>query len=50
MNKPKNPMTSDAAERIQAAEAKKNDGKVDKDTFAARAQSAADKAKNESNK
>jgi hypothetical protein len=39
------PMDKEAAARIQAAEAKKGDGGVDKDSFAARAQSAA--AKNE---
>lgn len=35
------PMTSDAAARIQSAEAKANDGKVEKGSFASRAQSAA---------
>lgn len=34
-------MTPAAAARIQAAIAKKNDGKVGKDSFAARAQAAA---------
>ncbi|MFH2111196.1 MAG: hypothetical protein ABIJ47_08065 [Candidatus Bathyarchaeota archaeon] len=38
-------MTSEAAARIQSAEAKKGDGKVEKGSFAARAQSAADKNK-----
>ena len=41
--KPKTKMDKDAAARIQSAEAKKNDGKVEKGGFAARAQSAADK-------
>ena len=36
-------MDKEAAARIQSAEAKKNDGKVEKGGFAARAQSAADK-------
>ena len=50
MNRPKGQMTSNDAARIQAAEAKKNDGKVEKGSFAARAQAAADKAKSVSNK
>jgi hypothetical protein len=33
------------ASRIQSAEAKKNDGKVSKDSFVARAQRAAEKNK-----
>ena len=41
--KPKTEMDKEAAARIQSAEAKKNDGKVEKGGFAARAQSAADK-------
>ena len=41
--KPKTKMDKEAAARIQSAEAKKNDGKVEKGGFAARAQSAADK-------
>ena len=41
----KTPMTTDAAARIQSSEAKKNDGKVEKGSFPARAQRAA--AKNE---
>ncbi len=46
-NAPKaTPMTPKDASRIQAAEARKNNGKVEKGSFAARAQSAA--AKNES--
>lgn len=40
------PMTTDAAGRVQAAEAKAGDGGVDKGGFAARAQAAA--AKNSS--
>ena len=35
-------MTKEDAARIQSAEAKKKDGKVEKDSFAARAQRAAD--------
>ena len=35
-------MTKDAASRIQSSEAKKNDGRVEKGSWAARAQSAAD--------
>ena len=41
----KTPMTTDAAARIQSSEAKKNDGKVEKGSFPARAQRGA--AKNE---
>ena len=41
--KPKTEMDKEAAARIQSAEAKKNDGKVEKGTFAPRAQRAADK-------
>ena len=40
--KTKTPMTKEAASRIQSSEAKKNDGKVEKGSFAARAQHAAD--------
>ena len=40
---PKNPMTKEDAARIQAGYAKEHDGKVDKGTFPARAQAAADK-------
>lgn len=36
-------MTKEAARRIQKATAKHNGGKVEKGSFAARAQSAADK-------
>ena len=36
-------MTPKDSARIQSATAKKNDGKIDKDTFAARAQSSANK-------
>jgi len=46
---PKNPMTKKAAARIQGGHAKKHDGKVDKGTFAARAQAAADRNENKSN-
>eukprot|EP00638_Chattonella_subsalsa_P002764 CAMPEP_0117733784 /NCGR_PEP_ID=MMETSP0947-20121206/270_1 /TAXON_ID=44440 /ORGANISM="Chattonella subsalsa, Strain CCMP2191" /LENGTH=85 /DNA_ID=CAMNT_0005548409 /DNA_START=99 /DNA_END=356 /DNA_ORIENTATION=+ len=35
------PMTSEAASRIQSAQAKQNAGQVEKGSFAARAQSAA---------
>ena len=35
-------MTKDAAARIQSSEAQKNDGRVEKGSFAARAQSSAD--------
>ena len=45
---PKNPMTEEDAARIQRAYAKQHDGKVDKDTFPARAQAAADKNENKS--
>jgi len=44
---PKNPMTKEDAARIQSAYAKEHDGKVDKGTFPARAQAAADKHENE---
>ena len=40
-------MTKEDAARIQRAEALKNDGKVEKGTFPARAQRAADKNVNE---
>ena len=43
---PKNPMTKDAASRIQSAEAKQHGGKVEIGGFAARAQSSADKREN----
>ena len=46
---PKNPMTKDAAARIQRAEAKEHGGGVPKGGFAARAQSTADKRANENN-
>jgi hypothetical protein len=39
------PMTQTAAARIQGAEAKQNNGQVSSKSFAARAQSAAAKAK-----
>ena len=44
---PKNYMTPGDAARIQSSEAKKNDGKVSKGSFAATAQSAAQKNVNE---
>ncbi|WP_281544945.1 hypothetical protein [Grimontia sp. SpTr1] len=50
MNKPKNPVTTEAAARIQSAEAKQNGGKVEKGGFAARMQRAADKARNQNDK
>lgn len=40
---PASPMTTDAAARIQRASASKSDGRVIKDSFAARAQRAAAK-------
>ena len=43
---PKNPMTKEAASRIQSSEAKKHGGEVKKGSWAARAQSAADKNEN----
>lgn len=43
---PKNPMTKEAAARIQGAEAKKHGGGVRKGDFAPRAQAAADKREN----
>lgn len=43
MAKKSNPMTKEAASRIQSVAAKKNGGQVSKKSFAARAQSAADK-------
>ena len=46
---PKNPMTKDAAARIQRNEAKEHGGGVPKGSFAARAQAAADKHENEKN-
>jgi hypothetical protein len=39
----KNSMTKEAAARIQSETAKKNGGKVPKDSFATRAQRTADK-------
>ncbi len=45
MSNKKTPMTPKAAARIQADEAKKNGGQVSKGSFAARAQSAAEKNK-----
>ena len=46
---PKNPMTKEAASRIQRAEAKQHGGGVEKEGFAARAQAAADKRENKNN-
>ena len=43
MSKAKTPMTPTAAARIQSAQAKVNNGQVAKESFAARAQKAADK-------
>ena len=43
MDGKKTPMDQPAKARIMAAQAKKNDGQIEKGTFAARAQSAADK-------
>jgi Seed maturation protein. len=43
------PMKPADASRIQSVEAKKNNGKVSKDDFAARAQSAAEKNKKKKN-
>ena len=44
--KKSNPMTKEAAARIQRATAKKNGGTVPADSFAAKAQSVADKNTN----
>ncbi|MCF1428588.1 MAG: hypothetical protein LPH19_11720 [Shewanella sp.] len=44
----KKSMTKEAAARIQAAESKKQGGKVDKGTFAPRAQRAAEHNSNKS--
>ncbi len=46
MNTNKTPMTTDAARRIQRQEAKANGGKIEKGSFAAKAQRAAAKNKN----
>jgi len=46
MSAKKTPMTTDAARRIQSQTAKANDGKITKDSFAAKALSAAAKNKN----
>jgi hypothetical protein len=46
MTKSKTPMTPEAAARIQREAAKQNHGQVKKDSFAARAKSAADKHSN----
>ena len=45
---PKKHMTKEDAARIQRAYAKEHDGKVDKGTFPARAQAAADRNENKS--
>ncbi|MEM9685930.1 MAG: hypothetical protein AAF934_03300 [Bacteroidota bacterium] len=44
-----NKMDAEAAKRIQRAEAQKNNGKVSKDSFASRAQRAAEKNSGEGN-
>ena len=44
---PKHLMDKEAASRIQSAEAKKHDGKVEKGSHASRAQSTADKRENQ---
>lgn len=41
MSTKKTPMTSDAARRIQSVEAKANNGKIEKGSFAAKAMKAA---------
>ena len=46
---PKNPMTQDAAARIQSHEAKEHGGGVPKGSFPSRAQSTADKRANQNN-
>ena len=46
---PKNPMTQDAAARIQSSEAKQHGGGVPKGSFSSRAQSTADKRANQNN-
>ena len=43
----KTPMDQEAKARIMSSEAKKSDGQVSKGSFAARAQSAADKNANQ---
>jgi hypothetical protein len=43
MKKGKVPMTKEDASRIQSSEARKKGGKVEKDSFASRAQKAAEK-------
>lgn len=45
----KTPMTKEAAARIQSSTAQQNDGQVPKGSFAARAQSAADKNEHDNN-
>ena len=45
----KNPMTKEAASRIQSAEAKQHGGGVPKGSFGSRAQSTADKRENQKN-
>ena len=47
--KPKTPMTPDAASRIQSATAKAGNGKVEKNSFAARAQSSSAKQEKKGN-
>ena len=45
---PKNPMTKEDAARIQSSHAKQHGGKVDKNSFPARAQAAAARHENKS--
>ena len=45
---PENPMTKEDAARIQSSYAEQHGGKVDKNSFPARAQAAADKHENKS--
>ena len=44
--KQKNPMTKEAAARIQSSSARQNNGQTQKGSFSSRAQSAADKKQN----
>ena len=46
---PKNPMTQEAASRIQSAEAKQHGGGVPEGSFASSAQSTTDKSANQNN-
>ena len=47
MTKSKTPMTPEAAARIHSREAKKGDGKVEKDSFTSRVQRTVAKNENE---